>query len=124
MTSLTGIEHEVVEETKWDCLGVAAIFLTEGSSITVDLRDVWKLLESDFELAKFSKAWVGIFTSPQLPSIVHEWVYIEVDIVRPLLMLNADLHPKLTFIGPGIRKRNLREVKRKESSIVFRDFNA
>ena len=56
MTSLTGIEHEVIEETKRYCLGVAAIFLTEGSSITVDLRDVWKLLESDFELAKFSKA--------------------------------------------------------------------
>jgi len=76
ITSLTGKEHELVEEAKRYSPDVVGISSTKRRGCnTVELDDVWKLFYSSVVPAKYTQAGVDILVSTQLASCVDEWIH-------------------------------------------------
>ena len=91
ITSLTGKEHQMVEEAKRCSLDIIGISSTgrRGCS-TVELDDEWKFFYSGVEPAKFAQAGVGILVSHQLANCVDEWIRQEWGVcMLPLKLLAA-----------------------------------
>jgi len=77
ITSLTGKEHELVEESMRYSLDVVYLSsIKRGCFHTVELDDWWKLFYSVVETAKFPKVGVRILASPRLTSFVDEWILL------------------------------------------------